>query len=142
MKITRDFRRSLSIILVGGWMEYTIEYIINRERHSLAAEIDVVKNRFIKKISEILLITELLFCHKNIRISKFRNNSFFLYFESFLPPYIELIAESHINFLFFYFKLSIHWGMPFEFLRVISVILIKVFFSACANGTDVNRLFK
>jgi hypothetical protein len=67
-----------------------------------------MKNRFIGKISEILLITELLFCYKNIKILGSRSSSFFLYSENFLPPYIELIAEFYINFLFFYFKLSIY----------------------------------
>jgi hypothetical protein len=89
-------------------MECTIEYIINRGGHPLAAEIDIMKSKFIKKASEILSITKLLFCHKNIRISEFRNSSFFLYFESFLPPYTELITESYINSLFFYFKLNVY----------------------------------
>jgi hypothetical protein len=89
-------------------MECTIEYIINKKKHPLAAEMNVVKNRFIKKISEILSITELLSCHKNIRISESRSSSPFLYFENFLPPYIKLIAEFYINSLFFYFKSSIH----------------------------------
>jgi hypothetical protein len=142
MEITRDFRRSLSIISVGWWMECTIEHIIDKRGHPLAAEIDVVKNRFIGKSSEILLITELLFCHKNIRILESWSSSLFLYFESFLPPYTELIAESYINSLFFCFKLNIYWGMPFEFLRIVSIISIEIFFSAYINGTDVNKLFK
>jgi hypothetical protein len=123
-------------------MEYTVKHIINKGGHPLAAEVGIVENRFIRKASEILSITELLFCYKNIRISGFRNSSLSLYSESFFPPYTELIAESYINSLFFCFKLSIHWEMSFEFLRIIPIVPIKVFFSVCANGTDVNRLFK
>jgi hypothetical protein len=89
-------------------MECTVKYIIDKGRHPLTAEINIVENRFIGKISEILSITELLFCYKNIRISEFRDNSFFLYSESFLPSHIKLIAEFYINSLFFCFKLSIH----------------------------------
>jgi hypothetical protein len=123
-------------------MKCTVEYFINKGGYPLTAEVDIVESKFIGKASEILLITKLLFCHRNIRILEFRNSSLFLYSESFLPPYIKLIIESYINSLFFYFKSSIHWGMPFEFLRVVSVILIEASFSACANGTDVNRLSK
>jgi hypothetical protein len=108
IKIIRDFRRSLLIISINRWIECTVEYIINKKKHPLAAEIDVVENRFIRKASEILLITELLFYHRNIKILGSRNNSFFLYSESFLPPYIKLIAEFYINSLFFYFKLNIY----------------------------------
>jgi hypothetical protein len=89
-------------------MECTVKYIINKKEHPLAAEINIIENKFIKKTSEILPITELLSCHKNIKISEFRNNSLFLYSESFLPPYTELITEFYTNFLFFYFKLNIH----------------------------------
>jgi hypothetical protein len=89
-------------------MEYTVEYTIDKEKHPLTAEMDIMKNRLIGKTSEILLITKLLSYHKNIKISGSRCNSPFLYFESFLPPYIELIAESHTNFLFFCFKSNIH----------------------------------
>jgi hypothetical protein len=123
-------------------MECTIKYIINKGKHPLAAEVDIVENKFIMKAFETLLITELLSCHKNIKILEFLGSSPFSYSENFLPPHIELIAESYINSLFFCFKSNIHWGMPFEFLRVVSVIPIKIFFSACANGTDVNRLSK
>jgi hypothetical protein len=89
-------------------MKCTIEYIINKRGHPLAAEVDIMENKFIGKASEILLITELLFCYRNIRILEFRGSSFSLYSESFFPPYIELIAEFYINSLFFYFKSSIH----------------------------------
>jgi hypothetical protein len=142
MEITRDFRRSLLIISINKWMECRVEYIIDKGEHPLTAEMDIIKNRFIRKISEILPITELLFCYRNIRISEFRSNSLFLYSESFFPPHTKLIAEFYINFLFFCFKLSIHWGIPFEFLRIVLIILIEISFSAYVNGTDVNRLFK
>jgi hypothetical protein len=83
-------------------MECTVEHIIDRGGYPLAAEMGIMENRFIGKVSEALLITELLFCHKNIKILEFRGSSSFLYFESFLPPYIKLIAEFHINSLFFF----------------------------------------
>jgi hypothetical protein len=123
-------------------MECTVEHTINKRKYPLTAKINIMENRPIKKASEILPITELLFCHKNIKISEFRSSSPSSHSENFLPPYIKLIAEFYINSLFFYFKSNIYWGMPFEFLRIISVIFIKASFSICANGTDVNRLSK